>query len=60
MKIIFHQFSRVFNYQKLETASLTTLAIKRGLFCNVAKTLKGPHLMGHSDTDLKFSITTDL
>ena len=42
------------------TASLTALAIKRGLLCNFAKTLKDRHIMGHSNTGLKFAITIDL
>ena len=39
---------------------LTILAIQRELFCNLAKTFKDRHFMGHNDTDLKFSITIDL
>ena len=42
-----------------ETALLTVLAIKRGFLCNVAKTFKGRHFMGHGGTDLKFSITIE-
>ena len=48
------------NIFKPGTGPLTILAIKRGLFCNFAKTFRCCHFMGHSDTDLKVSITIDL
>ena len=47
------------NCLKPETASLTILAIKRGLLCNFAKNLNVRHFMGHSGTGLKFSITIE-
>ena len=43
-----HRFSRTFSSQKLSQTwdcALNTLAIKRGLFCNFTKTLKGSHIM---------------
>ena len=57
--MIFQEFSVVTNCLRLETVPLTVLAIKRGLLCNFAKTFKGRHFMGHSGTDLKFSITIE-
>ena len=42
-----------------ETAPLTILAIKGGLLCNFAKTLKGRYFMGHSGTGFRFSITIE-
>ena len=57
--MIFQEFSVVRNCLRPETAPLTVLAIKRGLLCNFAKTFKGRHFMGHSGTDLKFSITIE-
>ena len=56
---IFQGLSVVRNCVRPETASLTVLAIKRGLLCNFAKIFKGRHFMGHSGTDLKFSITIE-
>ena len=47
------------NCRKPDTASLSTLVIKRGLLCNFTKILKGSHFMGNSCTGLKFSITID-
>ena len=47
------------NCLKPETASLTILAIKRGLLCNFAKNFNVRHFMGHSGTGLKFSITIE-
>ena len=58
--INFQGLSVAKNCLRPETASLPTLAIKRGLLCNFLKTLKGRHFMGHSGTGLKFSITIDL
>ena len=55
--MIFQGLSVARNCLRPETAPLTVLAIKRGLLCNFAKTFKGRHFMGHSGTDLKFSIT---
>ena len=48
------------NCFRSETASLTILAIKRGLLCNFATTLKDRHFMEHSGTGLQFLITIDL
>ena len=45
---------------RAENVPLTILAIKRGLLCVFAKTLKDRHFMGHSKTVLKFAITIDL
>ena len=58
--MIFQGLSVVVNRSRTETASLAILVIKRGLFCNFVKILKGRHFMGHSGTGLKFSITIDL
>ena len=41
------------------TAPLTLTLFKRGILCNFAKTFRGRHFMGHSGTDLKFSITIE-
>ena len=57
--MIFQGLSVARNCLRPETAPLTVLAIKRGLLCNFAKTFKGRHFMGHSGTDLKFSITIE-
>ena len=57
--MIFNGLSVARNCLRLETASSAVLAIKRGALCNFAKTFRGRHLMGHSGTDLKFSITTE-
>ena len=57
--MIFQRSSIARNCLKPETAPLTILAIKRGLFCNFGKTFKGPHFMGHSGTGLKLSITIE-
>ena len=57
--MIFQGLSVVRNCLRPETASLTVLAIKRGLWCIFAKTFKVPHFMEHSGTDLKFSITIE-
>ena len=57
--MIFQEFSGVRNCLRPETVPLTVLAIKKGLLRNFAKTFKGRHFMGHSDTDLKFSITIE-
>ena len=58
--MIFQGLSVARNRLRLGITPSTILAIKRGLFCNFAKTFKGRHFMGHSGTDLKFSITIDL
>ena len=58
--MIFQGLSVARTCLRLGIAPLTILAIKRGLFCNLAKTFKGRHFMGHSGTDLTFSITIDL
>ena len=39
-------------------ASLTILAIKRGLSCNLAKNFKGRHFMGHSGTDFQLLLNS--
>ena len=39
-----------------ETASLTMLAIKRGLLCNFTKHLKGCHCIWHSGRSLKLKL----
>ena len=58
--INFQEFLVAKNCLRPETPLLAILAIKRGLLCNFITTLKGRHFMGHSDTGMKFSITTDL
>ena len=45
-----------FSCQKL-FPPLTILSVKRGLLCNLAKTVIGCHFIGHNDTVLKFSAT---
>ena len=57
--MIFQGLSVARNCLRPETAPLTVLAIKRGLFCSFGKTFRGRHFMGHSDTDLKFLITVE-
>ena len=57
--MIFQGLSVARNCRRPETVLLTVLAIKRGLLCNFAKTFKDRHFMGHSGTDLKFSITIE-
>ena len=57
--MIFQGPSVARNCLRPETAPLTVMTIKRGLVCNFAKTFKVRHFMGHSDTDLKFSITIE-
>ena len=57
--MIFQGLSVARNCLRPETASLTVLAIKRGILCNFAKTFRGRHFMGHSGTDLKFLITIE-
>ena len=57
--MIFQGLSVARNCLRPETAPLTVLAIKRGILCNFAKTFRGRHFMGHSGTDLKFSITIE-
>ena len=52
--VIFQGFSVARNCLRLETASLTILAIKRGLMYNFAKTFMGLQFMGYSGTGLKF------
>ena len=47
------------NCLRPKTAPLTVLAIKRGLLCNFVKTFRVRHFIGHSATDLKFSITIE-
>ena len=57
--MIFQGLSVARNCLKPETVPLTVLAIKRGVLCNLAKAFRGRHFMGHSGTDLKFSITIE-
>ena len=57
--MIFQGLSVARNCLTPETAPLTVLALKRGIFCNYAKTFRGRHFPGHSGTDLKFSITIE-
>ena len=58
--INFQGLSVAKNCARPDTAPLVTSAIKRELSCKFTKSLKGHHFMGHSGTDLKFSITIDL
>ena len=58
--MIFKGLSVARNCLRPKIAPLTVLAIKRGLLCNFVKTFKGQHFIGHSGTDLKFSITIEL
>ena len=44
------------NCLRPETASLTILAIKRGLLCNLAKAFKGHHFMGQSSTGINWHV----
>ena len=46
--MIFQGLSVARNCLRPETAPLTILAIKRGFFCNFAKTFKVCHLMGQT------------
>ena len=57
--MIFQGLSVTRNCLRTETAPLTILAIKRGLFCNYTKAFKGHHFVGQNSTDLKFSITIE-
>ena len=57
--MIFKGFSVARSFLRSETALLTKLAIKRGFFCDFAKTFKGRHLIGRSSTSLTFSITIE-
>ena len=57
--MIFQGLSVARNCLRPVAAPLTTLAIKRGLLCDFAKTFEGGHFMGHSGTNLKFSITVE-
>ena len=57
--MIFQGLSVARNCLRPETAPLTVMTIKRRLVCNFAKTFKVRHFMGHSGTDLKFSITIE-
>ena len=45
-------FSVARNWLRPETISLTILAIKKCLLCNLTNTLNGYHFMGHSGMDL--------
>ena len=54
--INFQGLSVAKNCLRLETAPLTTLAIKSGLLYNFTKILKGHHFMGHSGTVFQFSL----
>ena len=47
------------NCLRPETAPLTVVASKRGLLCYFAKTFRRRYFVGHSETDLKFSITIE-
>ena len=63
MKSIFRDFQGLLvakNCLRSETAPLTKLTIKRGLLCNAVKTFNDRYFIGHSGTNLKFSITTEL
>ena len=57
--MIFQGLSVTRNCLRTETAPLTILAIKRGLFCNYTKAFKGHHFVGQNSTGLKFSITIE-
>ena len=57
--MIFKGLSVARNCLRPKTAPLTVLAIKRGLLCNFVKTFRVRHFIGHSATDLKFSITIE-
>ena len=57
--VIFQGFSVARNCLRPETASLTILAIKRGLMCNFAKTFMGRQFMGYCGTGLKFLFTIE-
>ena len=52
--MIFQGLSVTRNCLRPETASLTILAIKRGLLCNFAKTSKGHHFMGQNSTGINW------
>ena len=57
--MIFQRLSVARNRLGPAAVPLTVLAIKRVLLCNFAKTFRGRRYMGHSATDLKFSITIE-
>ena len=57
--MIFQELSVARNCLRPETASLTILAIKRGLLCHFAKTFTGRHFIGHSGRSLKYLITIE-
>ena len=54
--MIFQGLSVARNCLRSETASLTILAIKRGLLCNLTKTFKGHHFMGQSSTGINWHV----
>ena len=57
--MIFQGLSVARNCLRPETASLITLAIKRGLLYNYEKNVKGRYFVGQSSTGLKFLITIE-
>ena len=52
--IIFHGLSVAKKFFRPDYVAITIFAIKRGILCNFAKTLKDCHFMGHCDTTLTF------
>ena len=57
--MIFQGLSITRNRLRSETAPLTTLDIKRGLLCNLAKKkFKGCHLMGHDGTGFQLLLNS--
>ena len=57
--MIFQGLSVARNCLRAEAAPLTVLAIKRGLLRNFTKSFKCRHVMGHSGTHLKCSISIE-
>ena len=47
-----------FQLEEICPASLTILAIKRGLLCNFVKNFKRRHSMGHSGTDFQLLLNS--
>ena len=58
--INFQQLSVAKNCLRPEGVPLTILAIKRGILCNFAKTLKDHHFMGRGGMGLKYLAAIDL